>query len=94
MDPSAIRQELTDMGFQQDKAKRGLVTWIYATLAVALFIAVAFIMWLVKDRNESERRHSQEKEAIHKEYFKMITKILEKADKIEQKADTLSKPIN
>lgn len=83
-----------DTGFQQDKAKRGVITWIYGTLSVGLFIAVAFIMWLVKDRNESERAHSKEKEAIHQEYMKLITGILEKADKIERKADTLSKPIN
>lgn len=79
------------MGFQQDSAKRGVISWIMAVLSCLLFTSVGWNMYLVKEKSEMETIHRQEMNAVHDKYFEKFQQILDKALKIEKTVDTIRK---
>lgn len=61
MDQQDIREEHTDIGkemkavgFLSDKARRGLITWIFGILAALLFSSVSLNIWQFKRSGDRE----------------------------------------
>ena len=49
-----LGQEFIDTGFKQDRAKRGLITWIFGILASLLFVSVSLNIYQVKSNSEKQ----------------------------------------
>lgn len=93
---SEIASELTDLGYQTDKQRRGLVKWINSVLSVLLFISVSanFVQWRTQMAREDQ--HAKQVNDLHdkmdnlnSKYNDIFLQMLNIQRRTEEKMDTV-----
>jgi cell division protein ZapA (FtsZ GTPase activity inhibitor) len=88
---SPLDKELTDLGYHQPKARRGLVTYMVALLATLLFISVTGNIAQYRIGLDGNKSRGREYKECRDKLDETLLQLLQRKDMQESKVDTAMK---